>query len=74
MSKPNKYYQHISQEPTDGDPTSRAYKRRKLHESWQDYLAQDGQFNLLRQNRRLLWKVTWDDFNINDNLKEEVTG
>lgn len=34
MSKPNKYYQHISQQPTEGVINSRAYKRRKWRNSW----------------------------------------
>lgn len=57
----NKYYKHISQKPTDGDPQSRSYKRRKWKESWQELIGKEG-WNLDRATRRLYWKSTWSKF------------
>lgn len=54
MSTPNKYYQHISQQPTEGIINSRAYKRRKWRNSWQNYYAQEG-LNFNREIRRKAW-------------------
>ena len=69
MSKPNKYNQYISQQPTDGDPTSRAYKRRKWKESWLKFHAQDG-MNFERWLRRESWKSSWPEFR--DEMVEET--
>lgn len=58
MSKPNKYYQHISQEPTDGDPNSRAFKRRQWKESWLKYYATENHMdNFSRDVRRSAWQM-----------------
>jgi hypothetical protein len=63
MSKENKYNPYVSQSPTDGNPNLRAYKKRQWKQSWADkFLTQEGRMNLIRDNRRLLWKISWDDF------------
>lgn len=71
MSKPNKYNQYTSQEPTDGDPTSRAYKRRKWHDSWESYYVREG-MNYHREIRRKAWKWAWPKFR--DLKVKEVIG
>lgn len=71
MSKPNKYYQHVSQEPTEGDPNSRAYKRRKHHDSWENYYVREG-MNYHREIRRKAWKWAWPKFR--DLKVKEVIG
>lgn len=70
MSKENKYNQYVSQQPTDGDPNSRAYKKRKWKVAWKDYfLAQEGKMNYIRELRREAWLGSYKDFLLNLNNK-----
>jgi hypothetical protein len=61
MSRENKYNPYTSQQPTDGDPSSRAFKRRKWRDNWQYYLAKDN-MKYCRELRRLAWKTSKEDF------------
>jgi hypothetical protein len=64
----NKYNPYVSQKPTEGDPSSRAFKRRKFKDNWQYYLAKNN-MKYHRELRRLAWKDSYDDFR---NIGKEV--
>jgi hypothetical protein len=54
----NKYNKYVSQKPTDGDPSTRAFKRRSWKSHWQNFLKSE---NIIfeREIRRLSWKDSW---------------
>jgi hypothetical protein len=73
MSKPNKYNTYVSQKPTDGDPSTRSYKRRKLHNSWNEFYFNDKDMNFSREIRREAWKLSWTKFQSVKEVAQEAT-
>jgi len=60
MSKPNKYNTYVSQKPTDGDPSTRAFKRRLWRAHWQKFLKSE-KIIFEREIRRLAWHDSWKE-------------
>ena len=59
----DKYNPYVSQTPTNGDPSSRAFKRRQWKNSWSnDFYAQEGKMNMNREVRRYFWSKSWFKF------------
>jgi hypothetical protein len=65
----NKYNPYVSQQPTDGDSSTRAFRRRQWKNNWDKFLAQEDGMNYRRDTRRMVWKFSWSKFKCN-NLTE----
>jgi hypothetical protein len=55
----NKYNIYTSKAPTNGDSSTRSFKRREWKNSWVNFYANEG-LNFNRTARRSAWKLHWE--------------
>jgi len=71
----DKYNPYVSQTPTDGNPSSRSFKRRQWKNSWsKDFYAQENKMNMNRELRRYFWGKSWFKFKNGVDVVEVVEG